>query len=195
MSGSFLEALLIMNNYDLRDKISDEDPLLQELISKISRPIPIRSFLEKRPDGSFYNFGWMPSSQGIYFSITLPRIAHEIAHALEINDRRMLLKDFGMPFGKPRSGREWFIAVAREARVRAIEQRINNQYDIWNPLDNQAWKEVLNYLPFGRFRSDKDLVEWAHDMGKGTMSSWTRERIHFEFSRKAIVLNDFVESI
>jgi hypothetical protein len=136
--------------------------------------------------------GYIPEKSQLFIAYQLPAIEHEIAHIVELNDINRLLKvDWGMESGFEFGAKQFFAAVTRETRVRAIQTYLFNDNKDRSVLSNPRWVEsAKKYIPFGRYKTYKDFVIWHDDLFLKTLVAWSFDRIMHEWKSRA----DFIEN-
>lgn len=143
---------------------------------------------------------YYPSKQFIYMAYDLPHLSHEVAHMVEMQDmNRILLPDWGMlafdDKGKI-SDKGFFAALARETRARAIGQVLEGKE--FKHYDHPSWHNtnglLKGRLPFGRFKTRQDVLDWCEDMGRKTYNAWSLERIHHEWLKRAELIRNWQET-
>jgi hypothetical protein len=150
--------------------------------------------------------GYLPTKDYLYFTVVI-RIEHQIAHLLEMNNLdRCVQMDYGFEnFSKiiyshtPPKPKPLFAALSREIRVGSIQSyfKSNPQLHQENQevLLNDFWKNfVKSSLPFGRFNSLQDVIEWGEHLKSQTYKAWSVDRIHHEWSIKLNHLRNWMET-
>jgi|SRR5271166_1647710 len=147
---------------------------------------------------------YIPSKKMLAFTYNFPTLAHEIAHVVEVSDFARLTKtDFGMrifgrarhthPFYRP-TDNGFFAGMAREVRVRSIERHIDPTKPI-SILANRGWSNhAASILPFGRFKTMKDVEVWVLDMAERTRKVWDKERIRSEWVGRLDYIRNWMET-
>ena len=149
-------------------------------------------------DGSVVYYDVQKS--GITFTTKYPRLNHEIAHFVEMNDYDRLIKnDFGFSNNIPSvSPSAFFASLAREIRVMAIQSILSddcNKYNNFRPLINDKWdNQSIKHLPFGRFGNDNQVKEWQRDIFIKTYCSWSKDKIYEEFKARSEFVKNWRES-
>jgi hypothetical protein len=145
--------------------------------------------------------GYLPTKDCLYLATQLPCISHEIAHMVEANEDRALLPDWGLPlFVKWERIKTSSIvaAIARETRVRAIQHHINNRKGKESDIslnENPVWSNMmLPRLPYGRFRTEYDLVQWVDDLHVKTYVAWSFDRVEVEWNKRTDRMLDWMET-
>lgn len=163
--------------------------------------------LDKLP-GKYYTMGiydhqhifYLPTKKYIHWSIDLPAAHHEIAHFVELsNINRLLLPDFDFSLGISSNNPKNAMAVyTRELRVRAIQRHMRVDYkeykDIQHIQNEFIFKEMKDSLPFGRFKNEKELIDWSINLHDRTFNAWNKDRIEFEFNRRADFIRNWMET-
>lgn len=171
----------------------------RSIFSKSSRIKFVRMF---DLDDQYY----IPRKDVIIFPCQFMRIEdHDLAHMVEMNNFHRLLKpDWGMKTFSDNSpsNSEFFAALSREIRVRAISlvlrrieknhKRGDTSYDIFG---NSYWEEGAKLrVPFGRFKTFKDVQEWAEHLRDRTLSHWNLDRIESEWFRRMDFISNWMET-
>lgn len=55
-------------------------------------------------------------------------------------------------------------------------------------------KEAESYLPFGRFKSMKDVIVWAAHLDETTFFDWNLDRIQHEWKNRLSFLQEWMET-
>lgn len=150
---------------------------------------------------------YIPSKDVIVFPCQFMRIEeHEVAHMVEMNNFRRLLKhDWGMKnFSNSNpSNKEFFAALSREIRVRAIslvlrgvEKNCSHDDTSYNIFKNiHYWDpEVKARIPFGKFKTFKDVQEWMEHLRDTTIAHWSLDRIESEWFRRMDFISNWMET-
>lgn len=143
------------------------------------------------------DIGYSPTKECIYIGTHVPMIEHEIAHMVEMNDfKRCVMDDWGLKtFIKPESlsSKEVFVGLTRETRVRAIQCHLTK---IGQSIkDHKQWiYMVSNHLPFGKFKTVQNVLEWVEEMHTRTFKDWNIDRIEYEWNRRTDYIMDWMES-
>lgn len=148
--------------------------------------------------------GFFVTKDHIFIPYELPKVEHDIAHLLELkNSKRWTLPDWGMPrFDrdniKPGS---FFAALSREIRTRAIQlhmepKAMGNENDTtYNQLANPYWYDMTKkLLPFGRFKSMKDVECWLGHQRECTYKAWCLDRIVHEWNVRLDYIRNWMET-
>lgn len=142
---------------------------------------------------------YIPTKEYIILSYTIPNIAHEISHFVEMNNFDRLIKpDFGFdPIGsnKYKSPKNIVQAISRENRVVAIESIIKNiDYSI--PIkENDYWFETFkNILPFGKFKTIENVFDWSEFIYISTKNKWSKDRIEHEWKIRLNYVQNWMET-
>jgi hypothetical protein len=146
--------------------------------------------------------GYLPTKDCLYLATSMPCIAHEIAHMVEANENKVLLPDWGLPLFK-----KWHriktasivSAMARETRVRAIQLHVENAQGKESDrslADNPVWIDnmLLPRLPYGRFKTRKDIEEWVDDIHVKTYCAWDFDRVEVEWNKRTNTLLNWMET-
>jgi hypothetical protein len=150
---------------------------------------------------------YIPTKENIFIpagKVVVP-VEHQLAHIIEMNNlERIIQDDYGLDnFGslKPRTLSARYAALARELRVRAIEKIIKEDHEysheriIERLIDNQSFSVNGwdNDLPFGKFKTKKDVEIWALDIFSKTISHWDRDKIQYEWIQKVNYIKHWME--
>lgn len=171
-----------------------------ELLSMDSR-IKVCSFYGDVQDDA----GYLPTKKQLVFPCELPAASHQIAHMIEMtNPNRWTMIDWGMatPEGDFSNfkARNYFAALARETRVRAIqlhldESLIYKSSTTYNIFMNSVWEcAAKKYLPFGRFSSMKELEDWTFSLRDRTYFAWSVERVRHEWAIRLNHIRNWMET-
>ncbi len=153
-------------------------------------------------DGQYY----IPRKDFIIFPCQLFQIEdHDLAHMVEMNNFQRLLKpDWGMKTFSDHSpsNKGFFAALSREIRVRTISLILRGREKDHDPADtsyiifnNSYWRaESESRIPFGKFKSFKDVQEWAEYLRDTTLSHWSLDRIESEWFRRMDFISNWMET-
>jgi hypothetical protein len=136
----------------------------------------------------------------ITFTTKYPRLNHEIAHFVEMNNLDRLIKnDFGFSNNIPTvSPSAFFVSLAREVRAMAIQSILSddcNKYNNFRPLINDKWdNQAKKHLPFGRFENENQVKEWQRDIFAKTYCRWSKDIIYEEFKIRSEFIKDWIEA-
>ena len=139
---------------------------------------------------------YIPTKTHIIIPVFLPLITHEISHLVEINPlERLLQNDFGMRIW-PSISKKFWVALAREVRVRAIESIIEPKpFSSRKIEDNSEWlKMIEKAVPYGKFKDVKEVIEWTKHIHNTTIKQWDQERIRFEWCNRLDYLREWMET-
>ena len=149
------------------------------------------------------HIGYFVQNSIIHMPYKFPNLEHEVAHFIEMNDLTRLLKDdFGFntfEYDHDKKSdinyRKIIATTIRETRVRAIQQIIQNGF-IKNK-DNFIKKFIYLYdnsfivttrqninINFGRFKSNKEFIEYLLHTVEKTFDIYNKEKILFEFENR-----------
>lgn len=196
-------------------------PFIKELVNMDSRIYVYPDKMKYIFNGSMvdaFKFGmYKPTKEKIYIPGVFPRTSHQIAHMVEMtNYSRCLQIEWGMgkhSFNKDinyidndvevhvsANASKFFAALSREVRVRAIEGHMC--VDAWNKgsralkniFDNKSWVPNNSFLPFGRFKEQKDVQTWVDDLCEKTYNAWGLDRIEDEWCKKLNYIRDWMET-
>jgi hypothetical protein len=151
-----------------------------------------------RPDHAYY-----PTKEHLYLPVIIPALSHEIAHMVEMRDPvRWTLPDWGFPgLSVLRSGFRsdagFYVALAREARVCAIERHMQPTRGNKAPIDNEGthWEwEAKRRLLFGRFRKYDDVLDWVKAIHESTYAAWGLDRIRHEWEVRLNHIREWMET-
>lgn len=168
-------------------RLTDKDPKIIHDMMSMFPCVKYSSIMNDLDD----KWAYKPTKKCIYIAHSLPTIAHEIAHMVEMNDfSRLLLQDWGLKLG-PNVG---FTSAAREIRVRAIQglmeperNRLVNNYFGWMiPL--------FGKLPFGRFKTKQDVIDWENDLHHRILRAWSLDRIFHEWKLRVDYIRNWQET-
>lgn len=150
------------------------------------------------------NKGFFVTKRHIFIPYQLPKIEHDIAHLLELrNPKRWTMVDWGMPrFETDRIKHgPFFAALCREARTRAIQLHLepeamgDERNTTFNQLANPYWSDMTErLLPFGRFKSMKDVRCWMGDMRERTYKAWSLDRVVHEWTVRLDYIRNWMET-
>jgi hypothetical protein len=145
-------------------------------------------------DKSFY----IPRKDMILIPYDLPNLDHEVAHMVEMtNLDRCLLSDWGMKHNGSqffKNKAPFFAALAREARVAAIQRHMRPDLNTMRPLSNPYWMdEAVKNVPFGRFKSYEDVMYWVMDINYKTYAAWSLDRIRHEWQIRLNHIQNWME--
>lgn len=146
----------------------------------------------------FENEYYIPTKQTIFIPYSFPNIGHEIAHMVEMKDYSRCIKtDWGFldPEKSVKSNKPNRIiaAAAREIRVRAIESIFSN--NVTKIGKNQIWIEAIyGILPYGKFDTFKDFLDWEEDLHNKTIKAWNADRIETEWKSKLDYIHNWMET-
>lgn len=141
---------------------------------------------------------YLPTKQGLYFYVAIPTPEHEVAHLLEMNDRkRWTLNDFGINSDPPDTPRPLLTGITRETKVRAIQSILANEPP--NPLwfKDRIWGNLLMNrisFPFRSFAAFSHLEDYLASLYTKTIARWDFDRIHYEWEERAEHLNHYMET-
>lgn len=166
----------------LRDSRIKVFPLADEFY--IGKDVPVRAYV--------------PRQDVIAIPFVLPTIEHQIGHMVEMkNMKRVLQPDWGLrPFADKWSNpsdKSFYAALAREIRVRAIQSHMDG-YKVDRILTHPMWGEYSIRLPFGKFKSSREVQAWIVDTFDHTRRVWNLDRIRTEWNRKIDYLRDWMET-
>jgi hypothetical protein len=128
----------------------------------------------------------------------LIELSHEIAHIIEMNDdRRIVMDDMGFASlsNQGKTHKYWLPALAREAKVRAIEMVMvgeNVTFDpmkmgTFNPLNNKGWHKAIHLAKDAnpsKFATDDDVIDWVEQIQRTTIKNWDMDRINSVWAQK-----------
>jgi hypothetical protein len=146
--------------------------------------------------------------RNIYIAYSLPSLGHQIAHAVEMKDSsRWLLPDWGMNLKgfvhqeDQLTARMYYIAMAREIRVRAIQlhmepfHRLNKKSTVYNICNNQhawgSWAE--RFTPHRQFQNFQHVWNWVEYLREKTYREWSLDRIRHEWSLRLTHMQHWME--
>jgi hypothetical protein len=161
--------------------------------------------------------GFFLTKEHIYFPCRIQPVSHELAHCVEMQDkRRWTMDDWGfalpphMRKGAPKKYNDarWqskgglFAAVSREQRVLAINSVISplakDHHDYYGTkiTTQLSWNGFHSdwYLPFGRFKTMKDVEVWLNDLFEKTVSHWSLDRIEAEWKVRLDHMQNWMET-
>jgi hypothetical protein len=143
------------------------------------------------------NQGYIPRKDMICIPIGLPSADHEIAHMVEMNNpKRWTLPDWGMPHPAVgyKANKNFFQALSREIRVRAIQAHITGKSNPHFPKNHCGWEhEIAPRLHFGRFKCPQDVFDWASGMWQKTHNAWSLDRIRHEWEIRLNHIRNWME--
>lgn len=144
--------------------------------------------------GEVYKAVYIPTKNGIIMPTCMPTIDHEIAHIVEMNDITRIVKpDLGlnMGFKNSESHSEFFCVVAREAKVRAIQTSMG-----YKPIriKDHGGFDVQAHLPYGRFQSYKNFLEWEEHLHTSTVKAWGKDRVMSEWKTRLDYIHNWMET-
>ena len=150
------------------------------------------------------DIGWFISKEHIFIPTGLPAIHHEIAHMVEMNNKKRLIQpDFGMKIygSKKTSGPDVIAGFIREVRVRAIQHvLVNSKTDTFGDgadsmLNHCSWPDMAKRsLPLGRFKSWDDFAFYVLETYERTYNAWSLDRIESTWIKHLAVMQDFMET-
>lgn len=135
------------------------------------------------PNSKIYNFVYYVDDK-INLEIEASSIFHQLSHIVEMQDNSRLLKNnfgFNMFLFRPEklSNNGILKAVAREARVFGIQKHFIKLVNVNFSLGIDDLR-----LPLGKFKSNKDLTDWARYIQDSTYNNYSQDRIIFELKEK-----------
>lgn len=135
--------------------------------------------------------GWCVRKDYVQMPTEIPQPAHEIAHLVELKSLpRILMDDFDFVNGNTDiSPAHYYVAMAREARVRAIQSHFDGRINFANPF----WFEMAP-RPFGKFRNEKDVEAWVHAIFTTARNEWNMDRIFHEMKIRTDYIRDYMET-
>lgn len=180
-------------------------PALQrEMMNKITRLTLFPNLNDLVIKHRFSDHAYYPcKSDGLFMATKLPALSHEISHMVEAPIDRITKPDWGISLDYniiQWGSRKLFAALAREIRVRTIEQWLELEISPPDRLhtrifSNYIWSgELRKRLPFGEFRTYEDVVEWGNDIHKDTVRNWSFGRILTEWNKRTDILNNWMET-
>lgn len=151
------------------------------------------------PPGRKKETGYYPRKDVIYLCCQFPGVGHEIAHMVEIfNKRRLVIADWGLPLYanmEKRRTSQIIAGLGRECRVRAIQNHIYNHPYTGCEFQNPTWTDALNgRYPCDRFKSRKDLIEWMEAVSERAYKAWSPDRIVSEWDNRADYILNWMET-
>lgn len=151
--------------------------------------------------------GYSPNYKGhIVFTIGLPNIFHEIAHFIEVDKDRYLIKDFGLGgresfFDKNLTAKKLDLFTKREERVCAI-QGIIGKIQKGPKVDNTMWldrfKEIgaIGTASHCLFKTIEEAKQFYTNYHNNYVKTINIEQIEFEFNKRLdVVLNNLKNSV
>src|SRR5271170_5694175 len=188
---------------NLRDEYRCTSSTVYHLLSKFENRIKLSALLDENFDPKVHGeiAGYYPQKDFVYFAHDLPGIEHEIAHMVEINESKMLLPDWGLRIYRLEKETPSAIVagMARESRVRGIQSHFFQHTEArrgsrtGNSLSNNGiWSWGLSkHLPYGKFKTVKDIDNWLDDLFEKTREAWCVDKIEALWNKRAdIVLKD-----
>lgn len=180
-------------------KVFEPNSFVSELISYSNRIMTYDLAGEIRTSSTnddIYDVAYFVDSQHIYLTYDLPRISHQIAHMLELNNpRRWVMDDWGFKtfdLGDLKISNAYFMrAVVREIKVRAIERHIQ---DCPVLINNKAWvKEIQERLPFVKFKFYTEFLLWHDYLTQQTFNQWNKDRIRKEWKIRIDYIHQWMD--
>jgi hypothetical protein len=150
---------------------------------------------EKTTKKNLGSVSYVVEKDYIQFTTELPTLQHEIAHTIEMKiSPRLLEDDWGISMRSDFTHKSFFVALAREARVRGIQHHIRPYKDV--EFGNPYWFETLapKYIGFGRFKSVKDVKDWATNILENTYLSWSKDRVIEEWKKRVEYIRNWQET-
>lgn len=181
--------------------IHESEPFAAELFAMEPR---IRTFSLAGNLADAY-IGYIPTKQFIYLPVGLPTAQHELAHIMDVSMDRLTKIDFGFGSwdGFIHCGRKvastFFQAAAKDNRAIAIENIMDGKdrtrFMRERNEPNCIWIDMAEkVLPFGRFRTVKDVLDWSQDTALKTMCEWDKDRIRTEWKMRLDHLRNWMET-
>jgi hypothetical protein len=98
------------------------------------------------------------------------------------------------------SSKNYFIALARESRVCAIELFINGEE--FHPsflkhgrLTNSGWKDIgMKHLNYSKFKTIHEVGEWSAHIMLKTYQNWNQDKVMHVWKEKADYIRNWMES-
>jgi len=189
------------------DTVKDLSPFAHSLLSMEPRfrlYDMIGDFVEDR--------GYIPTKSALYLPYGFPGIEHEIAHMVEMSYGNRLVKlDWGFQdiktYSKAMRGganhKGTFQALAREARVRGIQDIMDGVHANRGVSDNHfnmvkynpVWKDaVVKALPFGKFKSIEEVIDWWDHIYVNAYVNWNLDRIRHEWVIRLDYIRNWMET-
>lgn len=118
---------------------------------------------------------------------------------------RCLINDWGLPFTffNEISVRGQFKSFARECRVRAIQTVLENkdmsETIMYHPILDKYFSEQneTNYhgklLPFGKFKTVKDVWDWNSHIFETTYKKYNHDRIEHDWKKRIDYISNNIE--
>lgn len=152
------------------------------------------------------NKGFFITKNHIFIPYELPKIEHDLAHLVEMNaSRRWTMPDWGLPrFEKDNvPPAQVFAALSRECRTRAIQlhmetfpsEEVKFKSTEWSQLNNSYWANLVkSVLPFGRFKTYRDVEEWNAMLRERTFKAWSLDRIRHAWEIRLNHIQNWMET-
>lgn len=138
--------------------------------------------------------------------------AHQLAHILERNNSKITEVDYGFKVHNETnqergivsifeaSSKNYFIALARESRVCAIELVINGEE--FHPsflkhgrLTNRGWEDIgMKHLNYSKFKTINEVGEWSAHIMLKTYQNWNQDKVMHVWKEKADYIRNWMES-
>lgn len=188
-------------------KYNDMSKISNRIIAKLNND-NIR-FQRMVDDISSDFVAYCPNYKGhIIFTVNLPNIFHEIAHFIEVNKDRYLIKDFGLGgkerfFDKNLTAKNLDLFTKREERVCAIQKILNNDDPYKGPkVNNTMWLDRFKQIgAIGTenhclFKTFEEAKQFYIDYHNNYLKTINVEQIEFKFNKRLdIVLNSLKNSV
>lgn len=187
--NSYKNKISTVNNFCIKNKLTTFEMNLLSMDSRI-RLFTMFGEIDESDDSG----GFIITSDFICIASGLPLMSHEISHMVEINENRLLLPDFGMKMFNMKTVKPCplFSAFIRETRVIAIERHISHSDK--NRLNNPVWIDMAEKrLPFGRFKTKKDIEEYTIALDEKTYKSWSKDRIEAIWIKNLAIIQNSME--
>jgi hypothetical protein len=197
------------NNFRITPKSEIKNSFAAELV-KMDERIVCYNMLANRFDEASVNrhkHFYMPFKNVILISDEMiPKLSHQIAHMVEMNNfSRCVQHDWN--FGTidkmtsdKFSTKFYVAAMLREIRVRAIDHHISDVPFIRGKfkLGGAAWRPTdipIKSFPFGRFKDQKDFIEFCSALEERTYNAWSKEKVRVEWIKRLDYIRNWMETI